>query len=126
MLKPNEVRNFKCYTDKHIAYPSSSVITVACTDAHIPDFIDVTPSVNVFEFGKYNEIFVTLSNLTTNTVAIQPKAILGELQPVTIATEITNVKESDLDYKRSEIVHNIVIENNDLLTAEQIVEIKTL
>ena len=41
-----------------------------------------------YDHGKNHTVTVNLSNLTTSPVTIQPKAIICELQQVTIAEEV--------------------------------------
>ena len=77
-------------------YPSTTAIIQESEDSTIPEFIDITPAVLPFEIGKKQEITVTLSNLSTDTVTISPKAIICELQPVTVTEEVfNNIVESE-------------------------------
>ena len=51
-------------------------------DATIPNFIDLTPSVVEYEYGKCSDIFVTLSNITNNTVIIPPKVVTSDKEVI--------------------------------------------
>ena len=79
----------------------------------------LTPSVVEYEYGKRSDIFVTLSNITNNTVIIPPKAILCELQPVTITGKTIQGNEEDIDRKREEIVNNLSMDKNEILDPDQ-------
>ena len=54
----------------------------------LPDDFDITPAVVHYSYKKNGIIDVQVSNVTTSTFAIPPKAVLCELQPVDV----------DLDY----------------------------
>ena len=105
-------KTIRAGTNKQIPYQNSNAILHETEDATIPNFIDFTPSVVEYEYGKRSDIFVTLSNITNNTVIIPPKAILCELQPVSITGKTIQGNEEDIDRKREEIVNNFSMEEN--------------
>ena len=55
---------------------------------HTPYFqvvdIDIEPTLRPYRYKENGIISVTLSNVTTRTITIPPKAIICEVQPVTI------------------------------------------
>ena len=67
----------------------------------------MTTSVVEYEYGKRSD-----------TVIIPPKAILCELQPVTITGKKYS-KEEDIDRKREEIVNNLSMDENKILDLDQ-------
>lgn len=87
-LGPNESIRLSCYTDKELNLPPTATIIQGTEDSNIPSFIDITPGVIHYQHGKNSEITVQLSNLSTNTISIPPKAIVCELQPVNIAEDV--------------------------------------
>jgi hypothetical protein len=56
-----------------------------------------------------------LSNLTTNTVTIPPKSTLCELQPATIADEVIESVEEELEKKRRKIVTELNTDQDNIL-----------
>ena len=83
-IGPNQSININCTTDNEInCQPTCSIITDT-KNSSIPSFIDITPAIVHFDSSKKAGITVNLTNLTTNTVNISPRAIIAELQPVTI------------------------------------------
>jgi hypothetical protein len=83
IIHPNETLNIQGYMDKEIDYHPTVAITQKYKESSLPDYIDVTPSVN-YNYGKNKEVTISISNLSSNSVTIAPKAILCELQPVTV------------------------------------------
>lgn len=82
-IGPNQSVNVKGYNDKELEINSACAIIQGCRDSTIPESIDVTPTVIQFCYKRNCEINVNMSNLTTNTITVSPKAILCEVQPVT-------------------------------------------
>ena len=80
----NQSISMKGYLDKQTEFNSTCAIIQECEDSTLPDYIDVTPTVLQYEYRNNGELMVNLSNLTTNSMTISPRAILGEVQPVTI------------------------------------------
>ena len=119
ILKPNETKTITACADKQIPYQKTYAILHETEDATIPNFIDLTPSLVEYEYGKHSDIFVTLSNITNNTVIILPKAILCELQPVTITGKTIQGNEKEIDGKREEIVNNFSMDENEILDPDQ-------
>ena len=124
ILRPNQVVTIKGQTDKESNYPSTTAILQESKDSGIPDFIDVTPAVIQFENGKKKYVEVTLSNLTTNTVTISPRAVICEIQPVSVTEEVFD-KIADPD-KRPELLNTLVMDKNDILTEEEKAKLKNL
>ena len=63
----------------------------------IPDDFDITPAVINYSCGKNGVIEVQISNMTTSTLVVPPRALLCELQPVNIDFnyKIPESKDSD-------------------------------
>ena len=83
-IGPNQSVNIKGYLDKELEYNSTCAIIQECQDSSLPDFIDITPTVIQYRYKANGEVDVNCSNLTTNSITISPKAILCEVQPVTV------------------------------------------
>ncbi len=89
-----------------------------CEDSHLPSFIDVTPSVIQYDNTRNRKLLVNLTNLTTNTVTISPKAVICELQPVSIEESVFINQESEqLEkiWKEVQIEPTLTVEQNQRL-----------
>ena len=84
ILGPNQSINVKAYVDKGMEYQPTNCIVQETKDSSLPDFVDVTPGLIQYKYGQNEELMVNISNLTTDTVIIQPKSIICELQPVSV------------------------------------------
>lgn len=73
-------------------------------------------SVINYKYKDNSEIIVNLSNLTTNTVTIQPKLILCEVQPVTIDHDSINKLSEEID---KDVLDQVHVDNSDTLNEEQ-------
>ena len=123
ILGPNETINIKGYTDKEIDHQHTNAMLQETEESNIPSYIDVTPTVIQYNNRKNTEMLVNLSNLTTNTVVISPKAILCELQPVKI--DRSSCEDNKEKHQTSEnILEEIHIETN--LPEDQEAQIKEL
>ena len=88
ILKPNQTISVKGNTDKEMNFTSTTAIIQGSEDSAIPHYVDVTEAVIHFESGQRKEVNVTLSNLTIHTVVITPKAVICELQHVSVTDEV--------------------------------------
>ena len=86
-------------------FNSTCAIIQECEDSTLPDYIDVTPTVIQYEHSNKGELMVNLWNLTTNSVTISPKAILGEVQPVTLDESVFEKIEKKTSKKIFEEIH---------------------
>lgn len=46
--------------------------------------LNITPSLHLYDFIQCCEVAIEVCNVTTRTVSVSPKAIICELQPITI------------------------------------------
>ena len=56
----------------------------ATAKSPIPTDLDVTPVLVTYDYSKTHTVPVHISNVTTRTVTVNPRALLCELQPVSI------------------------------------------
>ena len=120
IVGPNETKTIKGRTDKELGYQTTSAMIHETSDSSLPDFIELSPEVINYTYGRTKEVNITVSNLTSNSVVIAPKAILCELQPV-------STEESKLmcDIKH-DILKQVNIDTNDQLNPEQLHQINEL
>ena len=97
-IGPNSEVVIKGYTDKEIPYQSVCTIVQPTEGSTIPDDLDITPALFPYRYSNNGTINVHVS---TRTVTISPKALLCELQPVTVedinTTDEPNTTEDVLD-----------------------------
>lgn len=121
ILGPNQTKNIRGVIDKELNYHPTCAIIQETDESNLPNCIDITPSVVYFQYRKNKEITVNVSNLTTNTVAITPKAILAELQPVNVDEAVF---EKIQDSPKFDLFNEVTIETT--LTQDQDTQIRNL
>ena len=116
-LHPNQSVNVRGYIDQEMSYPDTTVILQETDDSTLRPWLDLEPSVIHFRYKHNDEVIVNLPNLTTQTVTIQPRAVLCELQPVSVAEE--TFRHNEEQQRREEILTSLKIDEEDLLDEEQ-------
>ena len=111
-ISPNQIVQVIGTTDKVLDFSCTTAIIQESKDSQLPESIDVTPSVIQFDSRKRKQMVVSMSNLSTQTVAIAPRAIICEIQPVTVEEEVFTKIE---DNTRDEVLKEINIDEEDLL-----------
>ncbi|KAL5007992.1 hypothetical protein ScPMuIL_013573 [Solemya velum] len=101
-IKPNADVTVQGYLDKEVPYHPVCCMIHPTKGAVIPDDVDITPALVPYKYGERQKVSVQITNISTRTVTIQPKALLCELQPV--------------------IIENIQKVENDTTSAEDIAE----
>ena len=98
ILGPNQSINVRGYTDRELNYPATNVILQESEASNLPDSVDITPTVVNYNCKAHEEIMVNLSNVTSMSISIPPKAILCELQPVSIDQSVFDkIEETSFD-----------------------------
>ena len=95
-IGPNQSISVKGYLDKQMEFNSTCAIIQECEDSTLPD-------------------------CTTNSVTISPKAILGEVQPVTVDESVFEKTEKKTSKKIFEEIHI-----DSKLTSEQNEQVESL
>lgn len=121
IIGPNQSIDIRGYIDKELYFQDTCAILQETEDTTLSKFVDITPSVINYSYKKNNEIFVNISNITTNSVTISPKEVLCEIQPVTIDEFVFEKLESK---NKSKIFEEIHIDSE--LTEEEFKQIHEL
>ena len=87
-ILPNNSIEAEGYLDNEIPYKSTSSIIQSTDLAEHKDISTETTPLN-YNYKKNGTITVRLSNLTRGTITIPQKAIICEVQPVTMETQST-------------------------------------
>lgn len=116
ILGPNETIDIEAYTDRELDCGQTYVMVHETEDSSLPNFIDITPTVLNYRSGRRQTLTVNLSNLTSNSVVISPKAILCEIQPVDI--EQGKLENDEIRKTAEKSLSEIHVDTGDTLTAE--------
>lgn len=83
-IPPNGSVRIRGNLDRKLPYHQVLAILQATTKSSIPSDLDVTPSLHRYSYTDNSSISVEISNVTTRTVSVAPRAILCGLQPLII------------------------------------------
>ena len=92
-----------------IPYPSTVVMHHPTNNSAVPTDLEIVPAVTIFNCNHRETIPMRISNVTTRTVPITPRALLCELQPVTVTRDVKQVTPEDLQqpYQKTHYHHPI-------------------
>ena len=105
-IPPNTSVTVPGFIDKALPYEPTPVILHPTVGSIIPRDLEITPAVTDYTYPAKNIVEVSIDNVTTRTVHIPPRALLCEIQPVSI---------EDIPQSRDATVTNSVL---DLVTMD--------
>lgn len=117
IIPPNSEVTTEGYTDKMLPYNQTMALIQTTEKSVIPSDVDIIPHLVEYKQQQREPVMVTVSNVTTRTVTVPPRAIIAEIQPVTLE----DMPELPADDISQELNFNIAQEN---LTKEQYLEAK--
>ncbi|KAK3101184.1 hypothetical protein FSP39_001606 [Pinctada imbricata] len=106
------------YLDKNLPYQPVCAILQSTSTSYLPDDIDVSPSLIAYDYQQMYTIPVHITNVTTMTVTIPPKALLCEIQAVDIEDYQPSTDNSflnDVEIESSDLSRTQLQEGMDLL-----------
>jgi hypothetical protein len=112
-VPPNSSIAISGYVDDEINYPVTSALLQPTRSSHIPEDIDVEPSVVLYRHKQTGPVTVRISNITTRTVLIPPRAVLCELQPVTVEESLSDTLRTDVP-ETVPLLDQVTIDGADL------------
>ena len=121
-IEPKHTVEIDGYTDKELPYPDTIAIIQETDEGQIPSRIDVTPTVIQYQYKRNCPVKISLSNITTSPVTIQPRSIICEIQPVSIEEDVFERMEE----KHDDIIDNLDIDEAYLLDSYQRAELVLL
>ena len=83
-IPPNTSVTVPGFIDKALPYEPTPVILHPTVGSIIPRDLEITPAVTDYTYPAKNIVEVSIDNVTTRTVHIPPRALLCEIQPVSI------------------------------------------
>ena len=83
-IHPNSEVTIEGFMDRCLPYPATCALIQATPRSAIPFDLDIAPSLVTYQCDSNDVIPITISNVSTRTVNINPRALLCELQPVSI------------------------------------------
>ena len=108
-ITPNTSITVNGYVDKEIPYQNTLAIVQSTTLAKDSDY-DIEPSLIQYHHKQNGPVTVRISNVTTKTINIPPKAIICELQPVSVQAGSEQPNEKEI----SDIMGLIEVTKSDL------------
>ena len=117
IVPPNTSITIPGYIDKAIPYGTTPAILQSTSGSAIPSDLEITPAVTDYRYPVKNLVEVCIDNVTTRTVQIPPKALLCEIQPVSI--EDPNVSTSQSTTQSKSLLDLVTIDE-DHLTSEEL------
>ena len=128
-VPPNGIIDVKGYCDKEIPYRATPSMLHRSTLSSDHQDLDIEPTLIQYRYGQNGPLTVRISNVTTRTITIPTKAVLCEIQPVTIEatpkSETTDAEEllkkveitkSDLTDEELEIGKNLILSYQDIFS----------
>ena len=83
-IPPNTSVTVPGFIDKALPYEPTPVILHPTVWSIIPRDLEITPAVTDYTYPAKNKVEVSIDNVTTRTVHIPPRALLCEIQPISI------------------------------------------
>ena len=83
-IPANSSVTIKGITSKELEYNQTCAMMVETEDSVLPSDFDITPAIITYNYGNNGLVDVQITNVTTSTFNIPPRAILCELQPVSV------------------------------------------
>ena len=78
-IPPNSSITIQGMTNKELEFHSTCAMLVQSEESIVPSDSDITPAVVQYTYGRNGTIGVQITNVTTATFTIPPKAMLCEL-----------------------------------------------
>ena len=121
-IPANSCVTIKGITSKELEYKQTCAMMTETEDSILPSDFDITPAVITYNYGNNGLVDVQITNVTTSTFNIPPRAIICELQPV--AVDVTyQVSGSE---KSNETMTDTMNIETDGLTNDELKSIKEL
>ena len=121
-IPANSCETIKGITSKELEYKQTCAMMTETEDSILPSDFDITPAVITYNYGNNGLVDVQITNVTTSTFNIPPRAIICELQPV--AVDVTyQVSGSE---KSNETMTDTMNIETDGLTNDELKSIKEL
>lgn len=131
IIPPNSEVNINGYIDREVPYHPVCAFLQSTYKSVIPQDLDIAPSLISYKYQNNNNVEVKISNVTTRTVKIPPKALLCEIQPVVIEEEIpkpnfsnnsddimnlVKISTTNLTNYQQQQVYNMIQQNRDIFS----------
>ncbi|XP_056017057.1 uncharacterized protein LOC130053684 [Ostrea edulis] len=103
------------YLDKKVLYEPVCAIIQPTSSSFIPDDLDISPTLVTYDCQKTELVPIHITNISTRTVTVPPKALLCELQPVTVESHRSSKEQKLLD---TDIMEKTKIDDSNLNATE--------
>nr|KAG5690731.1 hypothetical protein BaRGS_022422 [Batillaria attramentaria] len=116
IVRPNTTMVIRGIIDKGVDHEAVCAMLQPTSASPVNALLDITPSLVNYTHKKNGFVDVHVANITTQTVSVPPRAILCELQPVTI--EARKTSEGDEVKDGETFMDQITIASDSLSEAE--------
>nr|KAG5712759.1 hypothetical protein BaRGS_029814 [Batillaria attramentaria] len=116
IVRPNTTMVIRGIIDKGVDHEAVCAMLQPTSASPVNALLDITPSLVNYTHTKNGFVDVHVANITTQTVSVPPRAILCELQPVTI--EARKTSEGDEVKDGETFMDQITIASDSLSEAE--------
>ena len=113
-IPPNSEVVVQGYLDNEVQYQPVCGLLQASSASYIPHDFDISPVLVNYHYKKTGTIHVHITNVTTQTINVPPRAILCEVQPVSIEEKCFSAR-SEFE---SEWMKSISIDTEHLSVAQ--------
>lgn len=117
IIPPNKEVTISGFIDRQIPYQPVCAVLQKTSGSVIPDDLDISPSLVSYKYKDNYEVEVNISNITTRTVKIPPKALLCELHPVLI--EDVQPQTTSTDSENQDVMNLVKISSTNLTQNQQ-------
>ncbi|XP_069115865.1 uncharacterized protein [Argopecten irradians] len=110
-ISPNTDITLSGYLDKCLGYQQVCAMVHPTKESAIPDDLDITPTLLSYGPQERRSLDIHIANVSTRTVTISPRAILCEIQPVSVEGRMDDTGE---DETPTDILDQVTICKEDL------------
>ena len=115
-IPANSTRTIQCVTSKELEFQTTCAMFTKTEESIVPSDFEITPGVINYTFGQNGLLHVQISNVTTTTLTIPPRAIICELQPVSVDMAYQIAKPDD---KPTSVLEKVTVETEGLSESEK-------
>ena len=130
IIPPNTEVRVSGYVDKQIPYQPVCALLQATNGSVLPQDLDISPTLVSYRYQDNDVVDVNISNITTRTVRIPPKALICELQPVLIediqphtdlppgdqVIDLLKISTTNLTQDQHQQAHRMLDHNKDIFS----------
>ena len=123
IIHPNTKVTIQCHLDQRTPYFSTCALLQATKGSAIPEDLDITPSLVNYDCNSTDTVPVEISNITTRTVAVNPRSLVCEVQPVRIeGMSNASIKTQDEPFSESLNIDREALRSDELRRGIELID----